>query len=126
MEPILVLGNPWTISKEYVDTYGNHLNEARALVIFETERLKMFPKERMLELGILAVVREQHARYHSQVYENESVNVSTTLYVDGARLYFLHTMERDGKVVLDDLVEAVFINGQGRPTRIPAALLKDI
>ncbi len=126
MEPILVLDNPLVISQEYVDTYGNHLNEAKALIIFETERLRMFPKERMLELGVLAVVREQHARYNAQVYEGESVGIRTSVYVEGARLYFLHQMQRGGIVVVDDLVEAAMINDQGRPTRIPSALLQEM
>lgn len=126
MEPILVLDNPWIISQEYVDTYGNHLNEAKALIIFETERLKMFPKGHMPELGVLAVVREQHARYHAQVYEGESVGIKTSLYVEGARLYFLHQMQRDGIVVVDNLVEAAMVNNVGRPTRIPPMLLQEI
>ena len=125
-EPILVLNNPWIISQEYVDTYGNHLNEAKALIIFEEERMKLFDKDRLSKFGVLAFVREQHARYHAQVYEGESVDIETSLYVEGARLYFIHQMRREGIVVLDDLVEAAIVNGQGRPTRIPQMLLQEI
>lgn len=125
--PILEIKSSRVISEEHIDSYGNHLNQALALTIFEDERLKIFPKELTLKPdGLTGVVREQHAIYYSQVYNGENVNVTTSLYVERARLYFLHQMFRDEKLVLDDLVEATIVDSEGSPKRIPSELLQEL
>lgn len=123
---LLSISSPRVITPEYLDDYGNHLNEALALVIFEEERIKILPKEQMLKHGVLAVVHEQHAKYHSQVFDGDSVEVKTLLLANRARLHFLHQMIRGDELVLEDLVEVVMINSSGKPTRIPLALLQEV
>ena len=127
IEPLFTVESEWTIPNEYVDDWGNHLNEADALKIYESERLKLFPKEQMIKHGVLGLLKEQHPRYLAQVYGEEKVTVTTAIYIDGARLYFLHVMLRDGVPVQDNLVEAVMIvPSTGAPTRIPPAFLHEV
>ncbi len=124
--PLLTVQSLWVIPKEFIDDYGDHLNEALALKIYEVERLKIFSRDQMLKHGVLGVLKEQHPRYHAQVYEGDNVAVTTLLYVDMARFYFLHLMKRDSIVVQDNLVEGALVNSQRKPVRIPPAFLQEL
>ncbi|HLD19204.1 MAG TPA: thioesterase family protein [Candidatus Nanoarchaeia archaeon] len=125
MKPVAVYTNPVEIPEKYCDSYGNHLNNALALKLFEEERTRLFDKTgaHTEDYGLLGYVRQQAPMYLSQIFGGEVLNLRTTLYVVGAVALFHHVIERDGKPALDNLVEFAIIDTEGRPTRIPQPLV---
>jgi len=125
MKPVAVYTNPVEIPEKYCDSYGNHLNNALALKLFEEERTRLFDKTgaHTEDYGLLGYVRQQAPMYLSQIFAGEVLDLRTTLYVAGAAAIFHHVIEREGKPVLDNLVEFAIVDIEGRPARIPQQLI---
>lgn len=132
-KPALIeVRNSIVVGPEYLDVEhpSSFADPSLILRIFEAERLRMFdekglPWERLKdEFRIMGFVREQVARYYSLVPLGEEVEVVSSLMTLGARLTFDQKIVKGEKTVIEDSVEAVLVNLNGRPTRLPPKILE--
>lgn len=127
--PIVELKGLRVVEPEMVDSYGNHLNHASALKIFEDERMRLLevhgmPEQEMERIfGILAFVHEIHAKYNQQAFLGDHLEVLSSVYPRLASLVFHQRLEKQGKNVLDALISLAVVNTRGRPTRPPKNFL---
>ncbi|TAL53406.1 MAG: hypothetical protein EPN86_04460 [Nanoarchaeota archaeon] len=129
LNPILEVSSGITITSDYCDDYGNHLNNSLALKLFEEERLRIMDskgltKERfMADFKKLPMVRSQHPRYYSQIFEGQELELLTSFYVAGARAYAHQRLVGDGAIVLENVALLAFANERGMPSRIPPEVI---
>lgn len=94
--------NPIVISGEYIDNYGNHLNQGLALKLFAAERRRIFGSA-SYSSGVLS---RQFAEYTSQVFEGEQLIIASDTYLGEQQLLFHQRLRRFG----DDAVSAFVVN----------------
>lgn len=131
-ESLLAVHDSVIIDKQYTDSFGNHLNQAKSLILFEEQRLRALEecglsRDVLLKTyHALPFVREQHVIYRSQVFAGEKVDLYMTLYKEGARIYCRQELSRQGIIAIDTLLEIVMVNTDGRVIRIPPGFIEKI
>lgn len=129
--PLLVVSSPVTIDESLVDPYGNHLNHAMALRLFELERVRILeshgiPYDQLAErFGILFFVHQLEAIYPRQAFLGDTLDVVSSVYPKSASLIFHNKLQKQGQDVIEAFITLAAVDIKtSRPARIPKSLLE--
>ncbi|MDH4145117.1 MAG: acyl-CoA thioesterase [Acidimicrobiia bacterium] len=107
-----------------LDPYG-HVNHAVYVTYFEVGRVEALRASgldlaEMLGRGWQLVVTELAVRYRRPAVANDELVVETSVAeIGGASGRFAQRLLRDGDALCTAEVKAAFVDGSGRPRRIP-------
>ncbi|MCS6860414.1 MAG: acyl-CoA thioesterase [Abditibacteriales bacterium] len=108
-----------------LDSFG-HVNNATYLQYLEAARCDHLRQVGLSfndfqKWGAFPVVLEAHLRYHHPLIADDVIEVRGT-FVDWKRSSFAveyEVVKQDGTLVLTARMVFVFVNGQGKPIRVP-------
>lgn len=116
-----------------IDPYANHLHHTGPLKIFETERARIFeehgmPVEEMAQSqGVFGFVREIEVKYLAQLMEGDTVEVASLVFQTRPTiLSFQQIMTKEGRIMVEAIVDAALANRSGRPVRIPQEVIDNL
>lgn len=121
---------PVTVARAMTDKRG-HLNYIQALRLLELAQAALLESRGTnwddidRRFGVVSVVRDVEATYHSQLWPGERVVVRTTLTIDGARLHFSQEIVRDGVTCVSYRLVRAFTKAF-KPIRVPEELVEQL
>lgn len=130
---LLTEANRTYIIKDDIDPYAKHLHHTGPLKIFEKERVRIFEEhgmsvEEMAGLHeIFGFVWELTIRYSGQVLEGEKIEVVSRVFQTRPTILSFHqTMKRNQVAVVEAVIDAAFVNGRGKPIKIPQQIIDNL
>lgn len=132
--PILIARSSIVVDESMIDPYGNHLNHALGLRIFEKQRLGILevhgiaPATMGEKLGVLFFVHDVEATYKRQAFLGDKLQVDSELYRKAVTLIFHHRLhKKDDPVSVIDAYVTLAAASSGlnaRMARIPESLIE--
>jgi len=119
-----------TIGPEHIDQYG-HVNYKAAPAILEEFQDALLVHQGVTfegiekNFGLRSFVKKIENTWDGELKENDECWVSTILRLGNTSMKFDQVLrKKDGSLILAQLMTVVLVDGDGKPTAIPAELRK--
>lgn len=123
----------YLVDNSFVDQRVGHIHHTGPLHILEAERIALFAHHRIdlekmaREEKLYGYILEISIKYPGELWPDDLVVISSRVFQTRPTVISIHQkIARDGKTVVEAVVDAVMVDERGRPQPIPNEIIQKL